>query len=220
MCPIFPPTLYKCTSRMSIQFRAETHTRHTQTAQQLRCLWERAPSWHQLAAPKARTANWTTHILRVGNWQSVKKKPIIDTPYCVRNPYFDTQNQEFMPKFKSKQSCTRGTPSLPQSAIRSPRSAVRNPLSAVRNPQSAIRCPQFAIPSPQSAIRSPHFLPCQIKLSPSQQRERETTHYSPVKNEKKSRAPSHEHATFKLLKTVSVLWTQIRLFYRIKFNAF
>ena len=36
----------------------------------------------------------------------------------------------------------------------------------------------------------------EIKLSPSHQRERETMHYSPVNNEKKSRAPSREHATF------------------------
>ena len=45
----------------------------------------------------------------------------------------------------------------------------------------------------------------EIKLSPSHQHERETMHYSPVNNEKKSRAPSHEHATFGLSKTANVL---------------
>ena len=44
----------------------------------------------------------------------------------------------------------------------------------------------------------------EIKLSPSHQRERETMHYSPVNNEKKSRAPSREHATFGPLKTANV----------------
>ena len=37
----------------------------------------------------------------------------------------------------------------------------------------------------------------EIKLSPSHQRERETMHYSPVNNEKKSCAPSREHASWK-----------------------
>ena len=46
----------------------------------------------------------------------------------------------------------------------------------------------------------------EIKLSPSHQRERETMHYSPVNNEKKSRAPSREHATFgQPAKTANVL---------------
>ena len=44
----------------------------------------------------------------------------------------------------------------------------------------------------------------EIKLSPSHQRERETMHYSPVNNEKKSRAPSREHATFGPPKTANV----------------
>ena len=44
----------------------------------------------------------------------------------------------------------------------------------------------------------------EIKLSPSHQRERETMHYSPVNNEKKSRAPSREHATFGQTKTANV----------------
>ena len=44
----------------------------------------------------------------------------------------------------------------------------------------------------------------EIKLSPSHQRERETMHYSPVNNGKKSRAPSREHATFGPPKTANV----------------
>ena len=44
----------------------------------------------------------------------------------------------------------------------------------------------------------------EIKLSPSHLRERETMHYSPVNNEKKSRAPSREHATFGPPKTANV----------------
>ena len=44
----------------------------------------------------------------------------------------------------------------------------------------------------------------EIKLSPSHQRERETMHYSPVNNEKKSRAPPREQATFGQTKTANV----------------
>ena len=44
-----------------------------------------------------------------------------------------------------------------------------------------------------------------IRLSPSHQRAREIMHYSPVNN-KKSRAPSREHATFGQPKTANVLW--------------
>ena len=36
----------------------------------------------------------------------------------------------------------------------------------------------------------------EIRLSPSQQRERETIRYRPANNKKKSRAPSREDATF------------------------
>ena len=45
----------------------------------------------------------------------------------------------------------------------------------------------------------------EIRLSPSHQRPRETMHYSPVNNKKKSRAPSREHATFGQPNTANVL---------------
>ena len=60
----------------------------------------------------------------------------------------------------------------------------------------------------------------EIKLSPSHQRERETMHYSPVNNEKKSRAPSREHATFGPPKTECFFELKPDLFYRIKFTVF
>ena len=55
----------------------------------------------------------------------------------------------------------------------------------------------------------------------SHRRERETMHYSPVNNEKKSRAPSREHATFGPPKTANVFFElKLDLFYRIKFTVF
>ena len=51
---------------------------------------------------------------------SLLKRLIIYTPYCVRNTYFDIKKQKFMLKFKSKKSSTRSTLSFLVRAISVP----------------------------------------------------------------------------------------------------